>query len=75
MPVDAHHSIRHLSPISDGGIGRKGSDYLVIPLCRKCHQDWHAGRLKVARDALLEAIVIYLVLFQARNGVRKDESC
>ena len=39
-PSDPHH-------LTVGGIGLKGSDYLVIPLCRKCHgmvqtKDWNA---------------------------------
>jgi hypothetical protein len=69
--VDPHHSIRRLFPISDGGIARKGSDYLSIPLCRRCHGDLHQGSRRIERQELLELIITNLVAFLAgldKNG-------
>jgi hypothetical protein len=70
-PAEPHHSIRHWRPISDGGLGRKGSDYLAIPLCRQCHEEVHSGHLKIERAALLEIIVINLVVFIAELEHRR----
>jgi hypothetical protein len=69
--AEPHHSIRHFRLISDGGFGRKGSDYLAIPLCRECHEKVHSGRLKIERAVLLEIIVINLVVFVAELEQRR----
>lgn len=36
---DPHHIIGH----GLGGMGTKADDLFVIPLCRKCHNELHAG--------------------------------
>ena len=36
-PSDAHH------PRCFAGMGEKCSDWLVIPLCRLCHSNFHDG--------------------------------
>lgn len=36
-PSDPHH-------YGPRGIGQKASDYLVVPLCRKCHDCFHSTR-------------------------------
>ena len=36
-PSDAHHILAGRVP------GRKSPDFLVIPLCKSCHQDPHNG--------------------------------
>ncbi len=36
---DPHHIIGH----GLGGMGTKADDLFVIPLCRKCHSELHAG--------------------------------
>jgi hypothetical protein len=64
-PCDAHHAIKHFRSISGGGIGLKGSDFLSIPACRKCHGELHRGSLKIDRQELLELIIVNLVGFLA----------
>lgn len=36
-PNDAHHFGR-------SGLAMKADDYRTVPLCRRCHNDWHEGR-------------------------------
>lgn len=66
--AEPHHPIKHWFPISNGGIGRKGSDYLAIPLCREHHRKVHDGLLKIDRVELFEIIVTQLVTFIAQHG-------
>lgn len=64
-PAEPHHALRHFREISAGGIGVKGSDYLSIPVCRRCHERIGAGNLQVERVELQELIIINLVCFVA----------
>lgn len=64
-PCDPHHSIKRFRPVSEAGLGQKGSDYLAIPLCRRCHGNLHQGSLKLDRQELYELIIVNLVAFLA----------
>lgn len=45
FPTDPHHGIGQSLTERGFGPGKavKRSDYLVFPLCRKCHDELHAG--------------------------------
>jgi hypothetical protein len=64
-PVEPHHVFKHFPQIGGGGVGLKGSDYLAVPACRRCHSDIHSGALRVERVQLLELLIINLVCFVA----------
>jgi hypothetical protein len=70
--VEPHHVFKHFRGISTGGIGRKGSDYLTLAVCRRCHDRIHAGNLRVERVELLELIAINLVCFVAGRSRRTN---
>jgi len=59
--TDAHHAIKRLRGLSEAGLGMKGPDYLAIPLCRKCHDELHNGKLTPSREELLEICTINLI--------------
>ncbi len=59
--TEPHHSIRRLPGISEAGLAQKGSDYLTIPVCHKCHEDIRDGRLKPSREEYLEICLINLI--------------
>ena len=44
-PSEAHHAApRGISPsLHGGGLGQKMRDMWTIPLCRLCHNGWHAS--------------------------------
>lgn len=71
-PVEPHHVFKHFRGISDGGIGRKGSDYLTVPVCRDCHTRIHSSHLRPERIELLELIVMNLVCFIAGRKTRRS---
>ncbi len=60
---EPHHVFKKFHGISSGGLGKKGSDYLAIAICRKCHDKIHSGALRPDRNELLELLVIQLVCF------------
>lgn len=61
--TEPHHSIRHLRGVSSAAMGQKGSDFLSIPVCRRCHTKIHSGQPKPSREDLLELIVTYLICY------------
>lgn len=64
FPVaEPHHVLKQLRGVSESGIGRKGSDYLSIPVCRRCHTEFHSGTRTLTHSELLRLIVIHLVCF------------
>ena len=62
-PCEPHHVFKEFRGISTGGLGRKGSDYLSIAVCRNCHERIHAGSLRPSHVEFLELITIHLVCF------------
>lgn len=40
--ADPHHSKLDWTPVSEGGMAKKGSDYCAVPLCRIHHSEIHA---------------------------------
>lgn len=69
-PSDPHHVGRH-------GMGTKATDYSVLPLCRKCHDEWHAGRdprpeterdLKMGHEVAMFSARILAAYVQALEG-------
>lgn len=60
-PVDPHHPVKRLRGISEAGMAQKGADHLAIPVCRRCHEKLHSGRLTPSRADLLELVVINLI--------------
>ena len=61
---EPHHVFKTLAGISYAGIGLKGSDFLAIPVCRRCHTRFHNGSLKLERSQMLELIIINIVNFE-----------
>lgn len=59
--TEPHHSMKRLRGISEAGLGQKGSDYLAIPVCRRCHDRIHFGQLSPTREELLQLVVTYLI--------------
>jgi hypothetical protein len=63
-PCEPHHA--------GGGVGRKGSDYSCVPLCRKHHRELHdIGKstfMKQYEIRLSEAVEKYLVPWCDMNG-------
>lgn len=63
-PVDAHHCFKFLLGVSEGGLGKKGSDYLAIPLCRLAHSKRHGlGRAYLDDLTVLRECVRLLILY------------
>ena len=62
-PCEPHHLFKEFHGISTAALGRKGSDYLAIAICRECHEKIHAGSLQPSRVYLLELIIVHLVCF------------
>ena len=70
--VDAHHAYKFLLGISEGGLGRKGSDYLCIPLCRGAHQRRHTvGKELLDDPTCLREIVRLLLTWFCQAGQRR----
>ncbi|HCN9454177.1 TPA: DUF968 domain-containing protein [Escherichia coli] len=65
---DPHHIIGH----GLGGMGTKADDLLVIPLCRKCHSELHAGVKDFEEKHGSQLLLLIRFLMHARNsGVLK----
>ncbi len=59
---DPHHIIGH----GLGGMGTKADDLFVIPLCRKCHSELHAG-VKDFEEKTRQPAVVADSFFNARE--------
>ena len=65
---DPHHIIGH----GRGGMGTKADDLFVIPLCRKCHNELHAGVKDFEEKHGSQLLLLIRFLMHARNsGVLK----
>lgn len=65
---DPHHIIGH----GLGGVGTKADDLFVIPLCRKCHNELHAGVKDFEEKHGSQLLLLIRFLMHARNsGVLK----
>ncbi|ENU7022971.1 DUF968 domain-containing protein [Escherichia coli] len=65
---DPHHIIGH----GLGGMGTKVDDLFVIPLCRKCHNELHAGVKDFEEKHGSQLLLLIRFLMYARNsGVLK----
>ncbi|HAZ3166493.1 TPA: DUF968 domain-containing protein [Escherichia coli] len=65
---DPHHIIGH----GLGGMGTKADDLFVIPLCRKCHNELHAGVKDFEEKHGSQLLLLIRFLMYARNsGVLK----
>ncbi|EOM6576024.1 DUF968 domain-containing protein [Escherichia coli] len=65
---DPHHIIDH----GLGGMGTKADDLFVIPLCRKCHNELHAGVKDFEEKHGSQLLLLIRFLMLARNsGVLK----
>ena len=65
---DPHHIIGH----GLGGMGTKADDLFVIPLCRKCHNELHAGVKDFEEKHGSQLFLLIRFLMHARNsGVLK----
>ncbi|QMA63541.1 DUF968 domain-containing protein [Escherichia coli] len=68
---DPHHIIGH----GLGGVGTKADDLFVIPLCRKCHNELHAGVKDFEEKHGSELLLLIRFLMHAKNsGVLKWKS-
>ncbi|EIH5060118.1 DUF968 domain-containing protein [Escherichia coli] len=68
IAVDPHHIIGH----GLGGMGTKADDLFVIPLCRKCHSELHAGVKDFEEKHGSQLLLLIRFLMHARNsGVLK----
>jgi hypothetical protein len=61
--TEPHHCIRRLRGISEKGLAQKGSDYLAIPVCHGCHEDFRDGRRMPSREEYLELCLINLICY------------
>ncbi|HCP7500805.1 TPA: DUF968 domain-containing protein [Escherichia coli] len=65
---DPHHIIGH----GLGGTGTKADDLFVIPLCRSCHNELHAGVREFEEKHGSQLLLLIRFLMHARNsGVLK----
>lgn len=65
---DPHHIIGHRL----GGMGTKADDLFVIPLCRKCHNELHAGVKEFEEKHGSQLLLLICFLMHAKNsGVLK----
>ncbi|EFH8543499.1 DUF968 domain-containing protein [Escherichia coli] len=65
---DPHHIIGH----GMGGMGTKADDLFVIPLCRECHNELHAGVKDFEEKHGSQLLLLIRFLMHARNsGVLK----
>ncbi|HCN6075577.1 TPA: DUF968 domain-containing protein [Escherichia coli] len=65
---DPHHIIGH----GLGGMGTKADDLFVIPLCRKCHNELHAGVKEFEEKHGSQLLLLICFLMHAENsGVLK----
>ena len=65
---DPHHIIGH----GLGGMGTKADDLFVIPLCRECHSELHAGVKDFEEKHGSQLLLLIRFLMHARNsGVLK----
>ncbi|EGO3701926.1 TPA: DUF968 domain-containing protein [Escherichia coli] len=65
---EPHHIIGH----GLGGMGTKADDLFVIPLCRKCHNELHAGVKDFEEKHGSQLLLLIRFLMHARNsGVLK----
>ncbi|EIZ1248954.1 DUF968 domain-containing protein [Escherichia coli] len=68
---DPHHIIGH----GLGGMGTKADDLFVIPLCRKCHNELHAGVKDFEEKHGSQLLLLIRFLMHAKNsGVLKWKS-
>ncbi|QMM47979.1 DUF968 domain-containing protein [Escherichia coli] len=68
---DPHHIIGH----GLGGVGTKADDLFVIPLCRKCHNELHAGVKDFEEKHGSQLLLLIRFLMHAKNsGVLKWKS-
>ena len=70
--TEPHHAVKRLRGISDARLAQKGSDYLSIPVCHKCHEDIRDGRLKPSREEYLELCLINLICYLDANQKREN---
>ena len=61
---DPHHIIGH----GLGGMGTKADDLFVIPLCRKCHNELHAGVKDFEEKHGSQLLLLIRFLMHARNS-------
>ncbi|HAY0644497.1 DUF968 domain-containing protein [Escherichia coli] len=61
---DPHHIIGH----GLGGTGTKADDLFVIPLCRKCHNELHAGVKDFEEKHGSQLLLLIRFLMHARNS-------
>ncbi|HAL2147587.1 TPA: DUF968 domain-containing protein [Escherichia coli] len=61
---DPHHIIDH----GLGGMGTKADDLFVIPLCRKCHNELHAGVKDFEEKHGSQLLLLIRFLMHARNS-------
>jgi hypothetical protein len=61
--TEPHHAIRRLPGISESRLAQKGSDFLCIPLCNRCHTKLHRGGLTLSRTEVLEFCLVNLICF------------
>ncbi len=74
VQTEPHHAIRTFEPVGSGGVGLRGSDFLVIPLCRTCHVRIHSADLHVSEEQVLEIIVRNLVVFSAELAGKTERT-
>lgn len=72
-PAEPHHAFRYLAGISYGGLGKKGSDYLAVPLCRQCHNQIHSSFSADYSLNFLQLIVMNLVRYLFRLRERNPQ--
>lgn len=70
--TEPHHCIKRLRGISEARLAQKGSDYLAIPVCRKCHEDIRDGRLQPRREEYLELCLINLICYLDASQKREN---
>ncbi|HGC1782996.1 TPA: DUF968 domain-containing protein, partial [Escherichia coli] len=61
---DPHHIIGH----GLGGMGTKADDLFVIPLCRKCHNELHAGVKEFEEKHGSQLLLLICFLMHAKNS-------
>jgi hypothetical protein len=70
--TEPHHAIRRLPGISEARLGQKGSDFLCIPLCNRCHTKLHRGVITLSRTEVLEFCLINLICFLEATCARQQ---
>jgi hypothetical protein len=70
--TEPHHCIKRLRGISQAQLAQKGSDYLAIPVCHRCHEDIRDGRLQPRREEYLELCLINLICYLDASQKREN---